>query len=106
MRVGVDRRRQFEQFAQAEGLGLFRLAFNLCGDRERAEDAVQDALIEVYRRWSRLREPLAYARRVTVNAARDGWRSSSRQDRVSDALKELPAPTTVVPQDFVPSATR
>lgn len=92
---------EFERFAEAEGPGLFRLAYGVYGDRGRAEDAVQEALAQVYARWSRLREPLAYARRVTVNAARDAWRSSSRQDRAVAALEQQPPQVPIAPQDHV-----
>jgi RNA polymerase sigma-70 factor (sigma-E family) len=101
MRLRSDKRHDFERFAAAEGPGLYRLAYNLCGNRERAEDAVQEALAEVYRRWSRLREPLAYSRRVTVNATRDEWRRSSRQDQAGEALMHEPEPAPKLPQDLV-----
>jgi RNA polymerase sigma-70 factor (sigma-E family) len=102
MRSRGDKRREFERFAETESAGLYKLAFSLCGQRERAEDAVQEAFAEVYRRWTGLREPLAYARRVTVNATHNGWRSNSRQDRISRTLMQEAGPETVVPQDLVP----
>jgi RNA polymerase sigma-70 factor (sigma-E family) len=95
------RRVEFERFAEAEGPGLFRLAYSVCGDRERAEDAVQEALAQVYARWSRLREPLAYAQRSTVNGTRDEWRRDSRQDQAAAALQQQPQRKPVVPQDLV-----
>ena len=95
------KREEFERFAEAEGPGLFRLAYSVCGDRERAEDAVQEAFAQVYTRWSRLREPLAYARRVTVNGTRDAWRRDSRQDRATEAIEQQPHPEPVIPQDLV-----
>jgi RNA polymerase sigma-70 factor (sigma-E family) len=94
-------RDEFDRFAEAEGPGLFRLAYSVCGDRERAEDAVQEAFAQVYPRWSRLREPLAYARRVTVNGTRDAWRRDSRQDQASAALERQPQQDPIVPQDLV-----
>src|ERR1700761_6636225 len=101
MRARGAKRREFEQFAETEGPGLYRLAFSLCGQRERAEDAVQDAFAEVYRRWSGLREPLADARRVTVNATHDGWRGSRRQDRLAEALIHQPQVPVTSPQELV-----
>jgi RNA polymerase sigma factor (sigma-70 family) len=55
-------------------------------DRGRAEDAVQEALTRVYQRWSRVTDPLAYARRTAINATRDDWRRLLRADR---AYREL-----------------
>jgi RNA polymerase sigma-70 factor (sigma-E family) len=95
------KRSQFEQFIESHGTGLVRLAYNICGDRERAEDAAQEASVAVYMKWSRLDDPLAYARRVAVNATHDDWRRSSRQDRIGAALRQVPAPAPVSPQQLV-----
>jgi RNA polymerase sigma-70 factor (sigma-E family) len=62
---------EFEAFAAARGGALFRTAWLLCGDRQLAEDLVQEALARIYVRWrkvSRMDNPAAYARRVLVNA--------------------------------------
>ena len=64
----------FEEFVLGHGDALVRLSFALCGDRGKAEDATQEALTRVYLRWSRLADPLPYARRAVVNATRDSWR--------------------------------
>ena len=53
----------FEEFVRDHGDALVRLSFALCGDRGKAEDAAQEALTRVYLRWSRLGDPLPYARR-------------------------------------------
>jgi DNA-directed RNA polymerase specialized sigma24 family protein len=71
----------FEEFVQDHGDGLVRLSFALCGDRGKAEDATQEALTRVYLRWSRLGDPLPYARRAVVNATRDSWRHQSRRQQ-------------------------
>jgi RNA polymerase sigma factor (sigma-70 family) len=59
------------------------------GDRGRAEDAAQEALVRVYQRWSRLDDPLAYARRIVVNATRDDWRRTERATRAHDDAGRL-----------------
>jgi RNA polymerase sigma-70 factor (sigma-E family) len=71
----------FEEFVRDHGDALVRLSFALCGDRGKAEDAAQEALTRVYLRWSRLGDPLPYARRAVVNATRDSWRHSSRRQQ-------------------------
>ena len=80
----------FEEFVQAHGDALVRLSFALCGDRGKAEDAAQEALTRVYLRWSRLEDPLPYARRAVVNATRDSWRRRSRQEQRERAVAGLP----------------
>ena len=85
-----DKRNAFETFAEAQQAGLYRLVYSLCGSRERSEDAVQEALAQVYQRWSRLQDPLAYARRVAINASRTDWRRSHRQDEITDAMAWQP----------------
>src|SRR4051812_11643086 len=51
-----------------------RTALLLTGDRGRAEDLVQTALFETYRRWLRLRDrtdPVGYARKALVTTHRN-----------------------------------
>ena len=100
---GRDRRRRsrFEQFTAEHGGGLVKLAYNLCGDRERAEDAVQEALVKVYQRWSHLDDPLAYARATAINATRDDWRRSARQRRIGAVLEQFPVPDSPMPHEQV-----
>jgi RNA polymerase sigma-70 factor (sigma-E family) len=53
---------------------LVRLGALLLGDASTAEEVVQDAYVNLHRRWGRVREPdkaLAYLRRCVVNGARD-----------------------------------
>jgi RNA polymerase sigma-70 factor (sigma-E family) len=80
----------FEEFVQVHGDALVRLSFALCGDRGRAEDAAQEALTRVYLRWSRLDDPLPYARRSVVNATRDSWRHRSRAEQRERAVAAQP----------------
>jgi len=68
----MDRRAEFEVFARQRGADLLRTADLITWHRATAEDAVQEALLQVFRRWSRVRKmefPYAYARRVTVAVA-------------------------------------
>lgn len=95
MRFATHRRSRFEAFAQTHTTGLIDLAFMVCGDRGRAEDAAQEALVQVYQRWSRLENPLAYARRTAVNATRDDWRREQRTTRALDDASRLAGPPLV-----------
>ena len=44
----------YENFVRALLPRLLRYATMLTGEREQAADLVQDALVKVYRRWSRI----------------------------------------------------
>jgi len=61
----------FEQFVEEHGTRLRRFAYALCGDVSMADDLVQEALLKSWSHWSRVAQvsqPLAYVRRVLVNA--------------------------------------
>ncbi len=60
----------FEEFLAARLPGLLRYAVVLTGDRELAQDVVQEALARAYARWaqvSRADSPEAYVRRMVLN---------------------------------------
>jgi RNA polymerase sigma-70 factor (sigma-E family) len=72
--------RGFEEFAAARMSSLLRTAVFLTGDRGKAEDLLQTALLRTARRWRAVRDqPDAYVRKVLVNLTRDEWRSSRRR---------------------------
>lgn len=52
-RVRVDDERDYVEYVRAQLPRLHRVAVLVLGDRDRAEDAVQNALTTLYRRWSR-----------------------------------------------------
>jgi RNA polymerase sigma-70 factor (sigma-E family) len=78
----------FEEFVAAHGPRLLRLSYALCGDRQRAEDCVQEALEKVFVRWKRLDDPAPYARQVVLNATRDTWRRFGRRERHVEGVPE------------------
>jgi RNA polymerase sigma-70 factor (sigma-E family) len=96
MRV-TDLRRlgpEFDDFVRESATSLIRTATLLVGDRAHAEDLVQTALVRTAARWSRARQaPAAYARRVLVNLAKDGWRNRSRRPWTVSG-ETLPEPVT------------
>jgi RNA polymerase sigma-70 factor (sigma-E family) len=89
MKLAGRKRSEFEAFATAHSAGMIKLGLMVSGDRGRAEDAAQEALVRVYQRWSRLEDPLAYARRIVVNATRDDWRRAERATRAHDDAGRL-----------------
>lgn len=90
-----SQREDFEEFARARTPALYRAAWLLCGDHQRAEDLVQDALAKVYVRWhSRLRgaidNPAAYAHTTLVRTYISAQRRRSTHERPVETLPERP----------------
>lgn len=65
----------FEGFVTYRSGALLRLALLLTGDRGRAEDLLQTALVKAWRAWSRIDgDPEPYVRRIMVTTAASVWR--------------------------------
>lgn len=83
----------FEAFYRSRTPALLRTAYLLTGDRDRAEDLVQGALVRAHRHWSRIRRdgaPEAYVRKVMINLNTDWWRRlGSRERRVTWVSEEI-----------------
>ncbi|MEO3785549.1 SigE family RNA polymerase sigma factor [Actinocorallia sp. B10E7] len=63
----------FSELYREHALGLTRLALLMVGDRQTAEDVVQEAFLGLYRRWRSLRDrdkALVYARSAVLNGSR------------------------------------
>jgi RNA polymerase sigma-70 factor (sigma-E family) len=76
------RRADFTAYVSAREHALARLAYLLTGDRDAAEDLLQNALAKVYRHWDRVRaveRPDAYVRRIMVNENNSRWRGLLRR---------------------------
>jgi RNA polymerase sigma-70 factor (sigma-E family) len=74
---------EFDEWVQARGAALLRFAYLMTRDHSRAEEAVQDALVSAYSRWSRLQragDPEAYLRRSVINADIARWRKFFRRE--------------------------
>jgi len=89
--VTRDNDDDFRAFVMASQHRLVHLADLLSGDRGRAEDLTQQALVRTYLAWSRLRDrdPEAYARRVIINANIDWWRKKPWREQLTSSLPEL-----------------
>src|ERR1700734_811666 len=69
---------------QGHALGLTRLAFVMLGDRQAAEDVVQEAFCGLYRAWDRLPDHgnvHGYLRVSVLNGCRSALRRSRRVPR-------------------------
>jgi RNA polymerase sigma-70 factor (sigma-E family) len=75
-------------------VGLIRLAVIMLGDRQAAEDVVQEAFCGLYRRWEHLTDTgkaLGYVRSATLNGCRSELRSRIRNERRAPARDGEPA---------------
>ncbi|HEX4727755.1 MAG TPA: SigE family RNA polymerase sigma factor [Jatrophihabitans sp.] len=91
IRLGPRSTQTLSELASAHGLELVRFGYLICGDRNRAEDLVQDVLLAMYRRFGSeltVDDPLAYARRAIVNANISWSRRPVRREVPSDRLPE------------------
>ena len=81
----VDHRSaEFHDFFERHHAELARFAWLLTGEAGAADDLAADALVALWQRWDRLRaaeNPLAYARGVVANLARERIRSATRERR-------------------------
>jgi DNA-directed RNA polymerase specialized sigma24 family protein len=79
---------------QATAVGLIRLAYVILGDRQAAEDVVQDAFCNLFRRWDQLSHidgAEYYVRVAVLNACRSALRRRAVRSR--RVLYELPSPS-------------
>jgi RNA polymerase sigma-70 factor (sigma-E family) len=95
---------EFTEWAAGCQRSLLRSAYLLTGDLHRAQDLVQEALVKVALRWSRLRDgnPTAYARRIVVHDNVSWWRRRREtpgvepDDAVPDGVSSDPVTALVV----------
>ena len=68
----MDDDRKFSRFVAERTPALLRLAYLVTGDRDKAQDLLQESLIRLHGRWGRIRDPAArdaYLRRIIVTRA-------------------------------------
>lgn len=82
---------EFREWAATAQRRLLHFAELNSGDRGRAEDLLQDALVRTFAAWPRVRagNPEAYARRCIVNRRIDWWRRRSSTEASYD---DVPVP--------------
>jgi RNA polymerase sigma factor (sigma-70 family) len=68
---------EFADFFEAEHRTLYRRMWLVCGDRNEAEEIVQDSFLRIWERWDRVREiddPTGYLYRTAMNVFRSRYR--------------------------------
>lgn len=89
----------FAAYVQARQQTLLRAAYLVCGDRQLAEDLLQDALVKLAARWRTVREehPDAFVRRILYRDAVSSWRKRRRE--VVTPITAYAACPTLVPDE-------
>jgi RNA polymerase sigma-70 factor (sigma-E family) len=109
-----DASAEFHDFFERHYAELARLAHLLTGEKDVADDLAADALVALWQRWDRLRaaqHPVAYARGVVANLARQWTRSKVRERRrialfLSLDAEHMDGPDVAVVQDVRAALTR
>jgi RNA polymerase sigma-70 factor (ECF subfamily) len=87
-----DRQRDYQRLIAPIEDRMMRAVWRICGDPSDAEDALQEALLAVWKRWDRITahpNPQALVLHICVNAAHDVLRRGVRQGKWI-ATGELP----------------
>jgi RNA polymerase sigma-70 factor, ECF subfamily len=98
----VDAEDDFEALYQREYVAMVRLAFALIGQRQIAEEIVQEAFLEAHRRWDRLRtydRPGAWIRRVVLQGCRRRRRRLSNDANLLNRLNAQRPPSLTPNQE-------
>ena len=77
-----DQERAFRRFFEQHHADLSRLAYLVTGESGVADDLAADAFVEVWKHWQRVEaaeSPIAYARGILANLARQWIRRQSRE---------------------------
>ena len=110
-RVALGDRSSFRRLYEATAPSLLGVALRILKDRGRAEDAVQDAFVNVWQRAGSYREaagtPLGWLTAIVRNRALDALRGTARHgaesltgddDEVEDVVDERPDPLGLLTQ--------
>lgn len=82
----------FADFYEREIERQTRRAVLMLGSREAAQDAVHDAFVAVYQRWSQLESPGPYLELVVLNRCRDvGRRGQLARRHANQHASDVPA---------------
>jgi len=73
----------------------------ICGDRQRAEDAVQDAVLDVWGRRRDVADLSAWITTAALNRVRSSFRRAAAERRALDRLAARPRPAGGAPSDGV-----
>ena len=78
-RKPMEDKATFHQVFETEESALLRFAYGLTGQRETAEDLVQDAFLKLHAHWDEVENPRAWLFRATRNLALNHIRKHRRE---------------------------
>src|SRR5215472_14115405 len=103
--LAVRQAEDFEEFYHANYRRLVAILLAVLGDRQEAEDAVQEAFARAYARWPRISGydlPETWVRRVALRLAIDSGRRLRRRAGATAKLLTAGRPTQAEPSDALP----
>jgi len=90
-----ERTAAFQQLADERLDASYRLANAILGDESQSQDAVHDAVVQAWQRWSTLRDPAkfdAWFDRIVVNVCRNQLRGAKYRRTADIAEVRLTSP--------------
>ncbi len=75
-----------QAFLESDYDRVVRVVTAVCGDRQRAEDAVQDSLVDAWKRSLQIDDLARWATVVAINRARSRWRRRAAEERAFGRL--------------------
>lgn len=95
----MSREHVFQELFEAEYERLVQTAFRLVQNRSEAEEVVQEAAVDLWRRWSTVLNPGGYLRTSVVNGARRLVRRRLQRDELHRRIGSKP--TTALDPDHL-----
>ena len=89
-----------KRFVHTEYARVVRAVAVVCGDRERAEDAVQEAVVDVWVKRREVGDLAGWVMTAALNRARSRWRTAAAERRAFERLAqriERPGAAAVTP---------
>ncbi len=77
---------QIQAFLETDYDRVVRVVTAVCGDRQRAQDAVQDSLVDAWKRSRDLDDVSRWITVASINRARSRWRSHAAERRAFERL--------------------
>jgi RNA polymerase sigma factor (sigma-70 family) len=93
-RVMIEEKPSIRAIYDSQESALLRFAYGICGQRETAEDLVQEAFLRLHEHWQEVQNPVAWLyrsiRNLALNHLRD-HRKESAMENADDLCSEAPS---------------
>lgn len=93
----------FDSFVRNHCVRLIAAVFRTCGDETLAEDAVQNALVQLQKKWHSVLEPSKWVYKVALRRVQDAVRSGKRRAARESSVALVPQQPDIrnQPEDWV-----